>query len=325
MKASLATCLVLCASLVACGEERAKPAPASAPPISAEATVTPEPAPAPAAPKVSDLSLGTGHEMRSVVRDGRLTLVPIIATAAIPETKYITLDEGMRTRKVTVREMPGDWQVDTVRITNRSRFAMLGLRGELILDAKQDRVLAEDVVIEPGATREVAARCIEHDRDRGGSRFRSGNAMAELSLRRLVAHSDQTAVWAQVDVINARLGISNHTKTYRHAAARHARAPVSERAGRLATQLAAHPDRDRMVGLAIALDGQVLAIDRFATPELYRSLEPKLLGSYAATDDGVVLEGRQLTPDAVRALASLGENTDASFVALQALRDASGN
>ena len=282
-----------------------------------------EPAPAtePVAEK-PNLAIGTGVEMRGVVRDGRLALVPIVAQTDTPSEPTLTLDAGMKARKVIVREVRGEWDVGNVRITNRSRMPLLVLRGEIITGAMQDRVLAESRVIPAGATEEVAVRCVEQDRDHGSKRFKSGNAMAELTLRRTVAHSDQDAVWKEVDAINTRLGIREDTKTYRHAAARNAKGENEERSNRLAAQLAAHPDRDRMVGVAVAIDGQVLAIDRFASPAVYRDLESKLLGSYVASDFEGLLEGRKLTPEAVRALAempSASVTTDASFDALRPL------
>ena len=73
-----------------------------------------------------------------------------------------------------------------------------------------------------------------------------------------------------------------------------------------------------MVGLAQVLDGQVVAIDRFATPELFASLEHELLGSYIASEHSPPHEGRTLLPDDVSTLAkdAHGVTTAASFVAL---------
>ena len=295
------------------GETREEVASPSPPPV--------EPARAaePAAAK-PNLSLGSGLEMRGLVRDGRLALVPIVATAEVSSEPTLTLDEGMKSRKVIVREVRGEWDVGTVRITNRSRMPLLVLRGEIITGAMQDRVIAESQVILAGATEEVSVRCIEQDRDHGSKRFKSGNAMAELTLRRTVAHSDQDAVWKEVEAINERLAIREDTKSYRHAAMQQAKGENQERSTRLAAQLAAHPDRDRMVGVAVAIDGEVLAIDRFASPAVYQSLEGKLLGSYVASDFAGVLEGKKLTPEAVRALAEMSSASATTSTSVDALR-----
>src|SRR5688500_15861928 len=257
---------------VGCGSEQQPTAPPEAPPPVAVAKA-PEPAPLPEPAKPS-LVLGDGHEMRGVIRDGRLSLVPIVATGEIPQTPTLTLDAGMKSRKVVVREVRGEWDVGTVRITNRSRMPLLVLRGEIITGAMQDRVLAESRVILAGTTEEVSVRCVEEDRSEGTKVFKPGNAMAELTLRRTIVHADQSQVWQQVAAINSRLDIDADTKTYRHAAARHAKGENKERVDRLAAQLASHPDASRIVGVAVAIDGQVLAIDRFATPQVFQTLQP---------------------------------------------------
>lgn len=310
---------VLCVALAACGDERTESSgPSVAPTPSAVAPPAAKPAPPPAKPV--DLSFGTGYELRRPLHDGRLTIVPIVQTAArstaLPH--YVTLQSAMNRHIVTVREL-GDWQVDTVRIKNKSREPVFAMAGEVIVDALQDRVIARDVVIPPHTSIQVAVRCVEQNREQGGRTFHAGNALAELDLREPIVHQAQTQVWAQVDTINQRLGLSPPTKTYRIAA----QAQPTARAAQIQQQLAALPDRANLVGLAVAIDGKVVAIDRFASPQLYQDMESELLGSYAASDDGPPHEGNHtLSPDDVRALAGNQQQattTDASFVAIQAL------
>jgi hypothetical protein len=119
----------------------------------------------------------------------------------------------------------------------------------------------------------------------------------------VVAHQGQREVWAKVDEINRRLGLGPMTRTYRHAAALQAAGgPAAAQRDRLAAQLAAHPDRARMVGVAVTIDGRALALDRFVTPELYRRYEQALLASYVAGEAGEPREGRAATPDDIRGL-----------------------
>jgi len=263
-------------------------------------------------PAKVNLALGDGFEMRQPIHDGRLTLVPIIATGATPATRFITLNEGMARNVVSVREVGEEWEVDTVRITNRAREPLVGLSGELILDANQDRVLAEDTVVAPGKTLLVHVRCVEQERDHGGTTFHAGHAIGELSLRRRVVHDSQEAVWAQVDVINARNHLSPESKTYRGSARLQSQGAARERRDRLVAQLQGLEERSRMVGLAIAVDGEVLAIDRLATPALYQQLESELVASYLPDTDGPPAEGKKLGPDDVRALAKRSPDTATS-------------
>jgi hypothetical protein len=279
-----------------------------------------DPAPVDPTPTPSDPSLGDGFELRTAIRDGRLALVPIVATGPYAGRTYATLHESMARGAATVREVDEGFEVEHVIVTNRSARPLLVLNGEVIVEAHQDRVLAQSLVIPPHESRQVSVRCVESSRAEGGQYFRSSGVIAELALRRVVAHQEQTRVWRKVDEINGKLGLQPETHTYRHAAATQTSGPTAERRERLAARLAAHPDRAHMVGVAVAIDGQVLAVERFATPELYRRLEPRLLASYAAGDAGPPREGRRVSPDDVRELLQLANDASTTEASVNALR-----
>jgi hypothetical protein len=279
-----------------------------------------DPAPVDPTPTPPNLSLGDGFELRGAIRDGRLALAPIVATGPFDGLTYATLHESMARGAATVREVDDGFEVEHVIVTNRGAQPLLVLNGEVIVEAHQDRVLAQSLVIPPHESRQVSVRCVESSRAEGGQQFRSSGVIAELSLRRVVAHQEQTRVWRKVDEINGKLGLQPETHTYRHAAALQRSGPTSERRERLSAQLAAHPDRARMVGVAVAIDGRVLAVERFATPELYRRLEPRLLASYAAGDAGPPSEGRRVSPDDVREVLRLANAASTTEASLNALR-----
>ena len=116
--------LAVGASLVGCLDSKTeKPAPTPEPPAREQPRRALDEKPAPKAEVAKvDLSLAQGFEMRRPIVDGRLTLIPIIATQPTSSEKFITLHDGMAKGLVAVREMGGidEWQVDTVRVTNRS-------------------------------------------------------------------------------------------------------------------------------------------------------------------------------------------------------------
>ena len=70
--------------------------------------------------------------------------------------------------------------------------------------------------------------------------------------------------------------------------------------GKLAAIAAA--DRTRMVGFAVALNGEVVAVDQFDSPSLFAALSPKILRSYIteAIDNPVRLDAPVVTPELVR-------------------------
>ena len=313
--------LAVGSSLVGClesGGDKAAPKPQ---PEVARAVI--KRAPEQRTPEVAkvDLSLAQGLELRRPIVDGRLTLIPIIATQPTPSTKFVTLHDGMVRGVISVREVGNsdNWEVDTVRVTNRSRETLVIMEGELIEDAMQDRVTAEAVTITAGNTQTIQVRCVEEDRDHGGTKFNSGNAIAELGLRRTVVHQSQDAVWSKVKQINARDKIHTGTNTYRIAAHAQAKGDGVERRDRLVKQLESLEVRPNIVGLAVAIDGQVVAIDRLATPELYRRLEGKLIASYLPATTGAPPEGKRVAPADVRKLATevTGTQTTASHTTMR--------
>src|SRR5947209_8371682 len=49
-----------------------------------------------------------------------LTLIPIYDSAARSTTPYLTLDEGLKTKRVQVKEVAGGGEVNTLLVTNDS-------------------------------------------------------------------------------------------------------------------------------------------------------------------------------------------------------------
>lgn len=315
--------VVVLGTLVGCnvnGPEYEAPPPsepAEPDPVPEVATATPE-----VPRKAVDLALGSGIEMRRPIHDGRLTLIPVVATkqaALASDVKYITLAEGLSQKLVTITELGDeDWDVDWIRVTNRSQMPLAIIGGELVIDGKQDRVIAEDVVLAANTSRHVASRCVEEKREDGSVRFNDGHAVVELSLRRTVRHRDQEAIWAHVDGINARNKLRPYTHTYRHSAALLSKGAALDRRTKLLEKLGELEERNQMIGLAVAIDGQLVAFERMATPELYRALEPRLLASYLPNTDGSPKTEVEIKPDDVRAFAKgPARTTAASFVVLR--------
>lgn len=257
---------------------------------------------APAEPP-PDLSLPGGYSLGKPIVDGHVALVPVYA--AQPATvSFVSLTDAMKDHKVIVSERLGGY--DGVRIENTSERQVFAMSGELIFDAHQDRAIAENVIIPPGESREVAVRCVEAGRSYGASeRFTAAGLIAEPGIRRRIRYKDQSAVWEQVNAINLALGLSPQTSTYRYAALKQLEGDAKVRRDRLLAELASAPDRDHMVGLGLAVDGKMIALDRFVTPGLYRTIEPRLVASYLPAERDETPKGvpHPLNPSDVRRLA----------------------
>ena len=292
----LLACAVLSMATGACGDDGATPTSRVTDDRVAAATPAPKPK-----PKI-DLSLGAGYEMRHPIREANLMIIPIVMTS-VPDVHYVTLADGIAAHTVTVREVArgSNFEVDHVRVKNKGAVPLFVMTGELIYDGLQDRAIAEDRLIQPGQSVKLEVRCVEQGREAGHLAFRADGVLAELGLRQQIVFATQQDVWTKVEQINTAHHLTPPTRTYRNAAdLQHATDALAKR-GELARQLAALPDRNKLVGLALVVNNAVVELDRFATPELYGALENELLGSYIASDGLPPHEGKTLVPDDVRA------------------------
>jgi hypothetical protein len=252
-----------------------------------------------------DPKLDDHADLQRPIRDGRLALIPI-ASSKPSANAYLTLHEGMTGGSVSISELSSE-EVDTVVVRNYSRQTLFILGGEIIVGGHQDRIVLRDTKVPAGATQQLAVHCVEASRWGGATRaFHSINAIAEPQLRATAKNGSQTAVWQNVDRINAREGLRPSSNTYRNAATRHAAGANLDRRNKLLAQLDAIEDRDHIVGVAIAIDDRIVAIERFDSPVLFHKLRSMLLASYIAVSDGKPRGEMQVGFDDVRAFVKTG-------------------
>ena len=210
-------------------------------------------------------------------------------------------------------------RVNTVCVINRSDRPLYLMPGELIIGGKQDRSIARETIVLPdGKPTEVAVFCVEHGRwqrrasaetemlvDQSrqiypvadnvfaangsgvGQRASEGKFVASFGglstkARRTVQEdADQRQVWEEVAVQNEALGIGEKT-----ASGTFAKNYSDEQVARqLEPYLAALHEpiakQDRIVGVMIAVNGEMQSVDVFESTPLFRKLWPKLLKSFA--------------------------------------------
>lgn len=298
--------VVLAAGCSGSRDTRTSDAPPPAPVVAKKATATG----APDIDPLADRNVGPGLTALKPIRDGALVVVPIAADNPVHSPNYLTFDDGMRRGLVTVRELP-DVDYGTLRISNRSDSTLCVMAGEMVLDGHQDRTFAESLAHAPGSRDDVTVRCVEPDRDDGPSKnFRSANAMVHSELRRQIYQGSQSSVWEEVRAYNKKHEIYNDTSTYRNAAAMQAKGAPADWRTRVMAQLQALPERDRVVGVALALEGRLISVDTFATPELYAKMEPKLLGSFVAQAADAGKEMRTPRPSEIKDLLAHGTTNE---------------
>jgi hypothetical protein len=272
--------------------------------------------------KAGGTKAASGYQVLAPIRNGNLTIFPVVADTSHDTSQFLTLDEGLRSGDVVVTESgnagplvrprPGHpvWdehsrggaQVNQLVLINNSKRPLLLLAGEIVTGGKQDRIIAKDRLVPAESDPvDLSVFCVEPGRWVGSSaKFGAPMAMVQPSVRvKAMADKDQQKVWNQVG--QARTAMA---ETVTIEAGPLAAAPIQESSSYAAAvdnkevrkqlytvaapvqqqyQSVIHQLRDRhAVGVLVAVNGQLIWADVFASTSLLERFWPKLVRSYAA-------------------------------------------
>jgi len=222
---------------------------------------------------------------------GDAVIIAVAMDSATHNTAgYHTLDEAMAAKLVTVSETSGG-DVNTLVVTNNGSKPVFLMVGDLLLGGDQDRVVAESLLVDAGATDvRVPVFCVEAGRWGTNAadgelsamrQFRNTAEVGQVSLNvkaAAVAGRSQSAVWDEVAQTNQTVGTAsgNSTGTYRAVANQEQlRTQVEAALDRANQKLAAEA-----CGFAVVVNGEVVALDLFDSAELCQKLRDKLLRGY---------------------------------------------
>jgi hypothetical protein len=260
------------------------------------------------------------------VRYENLAVFPVVVRDAADTAGFLTLDEGLASGQVVVTETGGEMirrsrdarmpqdqggaSVNRLVLINRSAKPLVLLAGEVVSGGKQDRVIAKDRIVAPGADPlPLDVFCVERGRwSGGGGKFSASQLIVHPSVREKAAvERKQDEVWTAV-----RRG-STHASAHGAAPAAeprlsaraldsvvaseapsesYARIYKSSRVGQSVESFAAEVERrfaratqglkgERVAGVVVAYGGEVAWADVFASGALFEKYWPKLLRSYA--------------------------------------------
>ena len=176
----------------------------------------------------------SGYQVLEPIRQGSLTVFPVVASKSYPTGEFLTLDEGLRSGEVVVTEFGNirglvrrqttpsfqrdSAQVNQLALINNSKRPLLLLAGEIVAGGKQDRVIGMDRIVPPESDPiDLNVFCVEPGRwvatstSFGASGATYGAAkgvaggtaastlMAQPSVRaKAMGDKDQSQVWAEV-------------------------------------------------------------------------------------------------------------------------------
>lgn len=275
-------------------------------------------------------------QVHAPIAHSNLALFPVSAPEQPLSADYITLDEGLRSGEVEVTELgtilrgrrPGRrWplqaQVNTLALANHSKRPLLLLAGEIVTGGKQDRVISKDRIVPPGADPlPLDVFCVEPGRWRGASlAFEGKSLMAAPRVREKAAVAkNQQEVWNATDKVRQGVADAAEAPAAASELAFSSSYAQLERSAALRSRIdsasgALRRDYERalreglrgkdVVGVVVAINGEVVWADLFAEAGLFERYWPKLLRSYVveALSVPVVEHARAGRGDAERFLS----------------------
>ncbi len=261
--------------------------------------------------------LTLGYKVLDPIRQGNLTVFPVVAATSHDTHEFLTLDEGVRSGEVVVTESGNvqplmrrqgipisheGAQVNQLVLVNNSKRPLILLAGEIVTGGKQDRVIGKDRIVPAESDPiDLSVFCVEPGRWTGASaKFGSlGYSMAQPAVRaKAMGAKDQGQVWSEVRKQQAEMssnlavaspsaaaaigGTTSYARVMDNAAVKQQVDAVAEPIQH-SYQSLIHELRDKnAVGVVVAVNGEIIWADVFASTSLLEKYWPKLVRSYAA-------------------------------------------
>jgi hypothetical protein len=271
--------------------------------------------PAPGAPN--------GWRVLDAVTYENLSMFPIVSAKAGETSGFVTLDEALASGDALVTEQGGDIlrrtrdarpipapqasgpSVNQLVLINRGSKPLVLLAGELVSGGKQDRIIAKDRIVAPGAPPlPLDVFCVEHGRWSSGAQFAAAKIIVHPSVREKAAvDRRQDEVWAAVrsgttaaaapnaappafsagtiaQTIQTEARSESYKRIYESSRVGASVDTFAEEVRKRFARATHDLKGEHVVGVVIAYGGEVAWSDVFASPALFDRYWPKLLRSY---------------------------------------------
>lgn len=201
--------------------------------------------------------------------------------------EYITLKEALEKGVFKVAEVSEGGSVPELKVENMGDIAVLLLDGEELRGAKQNRVLNTTILVAPKSAMKVPVSCTEHGRWSYVSREfqESGNVMAAsmrgVNLREVNRslevskefRSNQAMIWDNVAEMACDMKVDSRTGAMRDV--------FEARGADLDGYLKNFRVVDGQKGILVFIAGQPAGMDFVSRDQVFGTLFPKLIKSYA--------------------------------------------
>jgi hypothetical protein len=262
-----------------------------------------------------------GYLMGEPITHRNATFIPVLTETAPGKDEIvadvITLAEAKKNGWVEIIEIPGDEQVQSLRVRNNGPKPLLLLAGDLLLGGKQDRIVAKDVMVAPGETRSVSVYCVEQGRwSSGHKQFDYSDTMAPDSVRKAAQYDGQQSVWDNVGAANAEAVSDPKSSSIREFVNdKETREKIVSGVDFVLGEL----DKDNVVGVLFVLNGEIKTFELFGSPSIFSKAIKPVLESFLA-EAAIAPESETVRPNPSewsafigRCLAAGRDNTEAGY------------
>lgn len=236
-----------------------------------------------------------------------LEIYPLIAGQQFVDAnrdvgKYTTLKESLAQQKIRITETEAapsqdnsrnsqaqlvrgssnSATVNTLYIQNISKDTIFVMAGEVVKGGKQDRVIAQDMILPPHSEKiDLAVFCVEKGRwtYKEHSQFDGYFSVVSNSVRKtVIKEKNQTAVWDKVDITVSRNKAESSTGAYTNLG--NAEDYQKELKEYLSYFGSKFKDTNNCIGFVGVSGDRIIGCDIFATAELFEKQKEGILKGY---------------------------------------------
>lgn len=243
-----------------------------------------------------------------------LRLYPVFANQVFLDehkdiSKYTSLQKALAEKKIAVTETGsessghemhrnmrtnnqvsegGSGTVNTLYLENTSNDTIMIMAGEVVKGGKQDRVLAQDMVLLPHSGRkDISVFCVEHgrwqysdDAKKANNAFYGYSKVSTMSVRKVaVVDKNQQKVWENVADITTKNSANTSSGSY----------TALDTSQKYNAELKAYLDffnaklksQGNVIGMVACTGNKVIGCDMFATPDMFKQYFDNLMSSYS--------------------------------------------
>jgi len=245
-----------------------------------------------------------------------LRLYPIYANAAFMDAhkdigKYSPLQKALQDKKVSITEAVsatpnqnqsinshqniqqqsnsgGGETVNKLYIENVSNDTVMIMAGEVVKGGKQDRVIAQDIILTPKSGKmDISVFCVEQGRwtysdasMKANKSFYGYSNVSSTNVRKsAMVEKSQQGVWDQVEVVTSKNSAGTKSGTY--TALDTSKTYQRDLNSYLDYFKAVMKSQNNVIGVVACTDDKVIGCDMFATPSMFNDQFPNLLNSYS--------------------------------------------